>query len=180
MLYGGAAGIIVIVLLFVAGFFVFRNVFSGAATPSATETPTPPEVAATVPAVIANTEAPTLTPTDEPTATIAPTATSTLPPLYVRINNITINGNNFYVVEYETFGYTELLPGQHIHFFFNTVPVEQAGMPGSGNWKIYGGPRPFAGYSVSSRPASATQLCALVANPNHTIIPESGNCFDLP
>ena len=138
------------------------------------------EVAETVVAVIANTEEHTHTPTDEPTATIAPTATSTLPPLYVRINNITINGNNFYVVEYETFGYTEVLPGQHIHFFFNTVPVEQAGMPGSGNWKIYGGPRPFAGYSVNSRPASATQLCALVANPNHTIIPESGNCFDLP
>jgi len=177
-LYGGAG--IVIIFLCVAGWFVFRNVFSGNATPSATETPTLPEVAATVPVVIANTEAPALTSTDEPTATIAPTATNTLPPLYVRINNITINGNNFYVVEYETFGYTEVLPGQHIHFFFNTVPVEQAGMPGTGNWKIYGGPRPFAGYSVSSRSAGATQLCALVANPNHSIIPESGNCFDLP
>lgn len=119
------------------------------------------------------------TATTEPTATLEPTATNTLPPLYVRINNITVNAGT-YVVDYETFGYTEVLPGQHIHFFFNTVSVEQAGSPGTGPWELYGGPRPFTKYGVSKKPAAATQMCALVANANHSIIPESGNCFDLP
>jgi hypothetical protein len=96
------------------------------------------------------------------------------------IKGITINASNQYVVEYETFGYTEKLPGQHVHFFFNTVPPDQAGMPGSGPWILYGGPRPFTKYKVSDRPANATQMCALVANPNHSVVAESGNCVDLP
>jgi serine/threonine protein kinase len=120
----------------------------------------------------------TLAPTDIPT--IAPTVTPTYPPLYARINNITINASSHYVVEYETFGYTEKLPGEHVHFFFNTVPPEQAGMPGAGPWIVYGGPRPFTKYRVSDRPANATQMCALVANPDHSVIADSGNCVDLP
>jgi hypothetical protein len=114
------------------------------------------------------------------TATTAPTVTETLPPLYVRINSITVDDTGHYIVDYETFGYTELLPGMHVHFFFNTVPVEQAGSPGSGPWYLYGGPRPFTKYSETDRPADATQMCALVANKNHSIIPGSGNCMNLP
>jgi hypothetical protein len=84
------------------------------------------------------------------------------------------------VVVYETFGYTEALPGMHIHFFFDTVPPDQAGTPGSGPWILYGGPRPFTGYRVNQRPTGARQMCALVANPDHSVIAESGNCVDLP
>lgn len=68
----------------------------------------------------------------------------------------------------------------HVHFFFNTVPPSQAGLPGSGPWYVWGGPRPFNGYSLSDKPADATQMCALAANPNHTVVPNSGNCVDLP
>jgi serine/threonine protein kinase len=134
------------------------------------------------------TEAPTVTteptdtpapPTETPTPTLSPTPT--VPPgiKYVRINNITVEGDH-YVVEYETFLYTELLPGEHVHFFFNTVPPEQAGNPGSGPWILYGGPRPFEGYKLNAKPAAATEMCALVANPNHSIQMNSGNCFPLP
>ncbi len=84
------------------------------------------------------------------------------------------------MVDYETFEYTEVLPGQHVHFFFNTVLPEQAGVPGSGPWKLYGGPRPFDEYLTSDRPAGATQMCILVANANHSVHLESGNCFILP
>jgi len=174
----GGVGLVGLILL-IGGWFAFRNVLSPAPEPTATATLTQPADTATATAP-ASTDAPTSTPTDEPTPTIEPTATSTLPPLYARINNITVNESGNYVVEYETFGYTEQLPGQHIHFFFNTVPPEQAGMPGSGPWELYGGPRPFTKYTVSKKPAAATQMCALVANANHSIIPESGNCFDLP
>lgn len=127
-----------------------------------------------------NTPKPTIAP-DTPTP--LPSATPTFaPPVtpYIRILEITIDDQQSYVVEYETFGYTEVLPGMHIHFFFDTVAPEQAGSPGSGPWKIYGGPRPFTQYSVANRPASAMQMCALVANSNHSIQLNSGNCVDLP
>jgi len=121
----------------------------------------------------------------QPSATYAPTEvpntpTPTYPPLYVKINEITLTSSNQYSVAYETFGFTEVLPGQHIHFFFDTVTPENAGMPGTGPWILYGGPRPFTGYSVYQKPEDATQMCALVANANHSVIFESGNCLDLP
>ncbi len=69
----------------------------------------------------------------------------------------------------------------HIHFFFNTVPPEQAGVgPNQLTWFVYYGGSPFTGYTVGERPEGATQMCALVANPNHTIILGTGNCVNLP
>jgi hypothetical protein len=179
-MFAYGAGGIAILLLLVAGWYFLGNAASGSSLPTATKTSTPTEpVAATATQaaiVLVDTEIPTVTQTPTP----EPTPTNTLPPLYVRINNITIDDAGRYIVEYETFGYTETLPGQHIHFFFNTVPPERAGSPATGPWQIYGGPRPFDRYRVGDRPEAATQICALVANPNHSVILESGNCFDLP
>jgi serine/threonine protein kinase len=126
------------------------------------------------------TEAPTNTP--EPTEEPTPEEPTPLPipdGPYVRISDITISGYN-YVVEYETFGYTPGLPGMHIHFFFDTVSVENAGVPGVGPWYLYGGPNPFQGAATTDRPQEAGQLCALVANPDHSIQPDTGNCAALP
>jgi WD40 repeat protein len=109
-----------------------------------------------------------------------PTSTPEVPPgLFVRINEITIEAD-LYIVEYETFEYTEQLPGMHVHFYYDSVNEEQAGLPGGGPWIVYGGPRPFKGYSVASRPVNAWQMCARVANANHSIILNSGNCYYLP
>jgi hypothetical protein len=109
-----------------------------------------------------------------------PTSTPEVPPgPYVRINEITIDAD-LHVVEYETFEYTEQLPGMHVHFYYDSVIEEQAGLPGGGPWIVYRGPRPFKGYSVASRPANASQMCARVANANHSIIMNSGNCTYLP
>lgn len=125
-------------------------------------------------------------PIDTPVSTIPATATLTLtatvPPgvLYARINAITIDENQRYIVEYETFEFTEQLPGMHVHFFFDTVPPEQAGVPGQGPWYLYGGPRPFTGYSISDRPEHAEQMCILVANADHSVHLNSGSCLDLP
>jgi hypothetical protein len=96
-----------------------------------------------------------------------------------RIDDIYLQGNQ-YSVDFETFGYTPQLPGQHVHFFFNTVPPEQAGVPGQGPWKLYGGPSPFTEYGPGDRPQGATQMCILVANADHSVQPNSGNCVDLP
>ena len=133
----------------------------------------------------APTAAPTEAPTTAPTATeLAPTAEPTAteaaaPELFVRITGITLD-NGYYIVNYETTGYTEQLPGQHVHFYFDTVPESQAGVPGGGPWILYGGPRPFREYTEYDRPAGATAMCARVANADHSIIYGSGNCYPLP
>ncbi len=172
------AGIGIIIILFV---IILVSALSGGnntpviATPLLTETESPTQVI-----VPSKTPEPTLAP---PTPTPAPTATPTFAPPqepFVRIVEITIGDSQNYVVEYETYGYTETLSGMHIHFFFDTVSPDQAGSPGSGPWKIYGGPRPFTQYAIANRPASAMQMCALVANSNHSIQLDSGNCVDLP
>ncbi|MCB0014734.1 MAG: hypothetical protein KDE34_22620, partial [Anaerolineales bacterium] len=138
----------------------------------------------------AATEAPTATTapptaTLEPTPTTAPPTATTVPPTptqagpSVQITAIRLDGST-YIVDYTTVGYTESLPGMHIHFFFNTVSPDQAGVPGSGPWYLWGGPRPFNGYTTADRPGAATQMCALVANPDHSVIQGTGNCMNLP
>lgn len=97
----------------------------------------------------------------------------------VQITSVT-ESNGSYVINFQTFGYTPVLPGMHVHFFFNTVTPANAGVPGSGPWKLYGGPSPFTEWTVADRPASATQMCALVANADHSIQLGSGNCANLP
>lgn len=98
----------------------------------------------------------------------------------VMITDITIDSTGHYVVSYMVQGFTEALPGTHLHFFFDTVPADQVGINGGGNRLMFGGPTPFTGYTTADKPAQATKLCVLVANPNHSVIPNSGNCFPLP
>jgi hypothetical protein len=120
---------------------------------------------------LADAETPTATPTPEPSPTATP-----LPE--VTITNITLV-NDVYVVQYNTIGFEESLPGMHVHFFFDTTPPQEAGRPFS-NFFMHGGPSPYTELRLSDRPQEAVQLCALVANPDHTVQGESGNCFDLP
>jgi serine/threonine protein kinase len=102
------------------------------------------------------------------------------PAFSIEILNITVDSQNRYVVEYRTQGFMERLPGTHMHFFFNTVPADQIGIDGTGERLMHGGPAPFTGYRTTDRPEGATGLCVLVANPDHSVIPGSGNCWQLP
>lgn len=184
MAWLAGGGVVVVglacVVLTGLGLFMYSRL-GGQAAPLATSSPTS-TVAEAAPSL-----APTFTSTAEPaTETPGPTLVPTLVPTSTnppgpaaRITGIRIE-NGRYVVDYETVGYTEALPGMHVHFFFNTVPPAQAGVPGTGPWIVWGGPRPFTGYRVVDRPGGATQMCILAANPNHTVIANSGNCFDLP
>jgi len=124
---------------------------------------------------------PTATPSASPdvTAIPAPTPTPTPAGRQARITDIRVR-NGRYIVEYEVFGYRQQLPGRHVHFFFDTVPQREAGVPGNGPWILYGGPSPFTGYSVSDRPSSAAMMCILVADPDHSVFRGTGNCVDLP
>ncbi len=117
-----------------------------------------------------------------PTTAVAPSPTHTPEPAgpFVRINSISIEGG-YYVVDYTPIGYTPTLPGTHIHFFWNSIPPENAGVgPTQETWYLYGGPNPFRGYGVNERPAIASQMCSLVANPDHTVQLNTGNCVNLP
>ena len=138
---------------------------------------------ATTAAPTATTIAPTAT-TVPPTATteptLEPTPTEPVAEAYaVRITGITLQDGR-YVVSYETSGYTEQLPGRHVHFYFDTVSEADAGVPGNGPWILYGGPRPFTQYGEADRPPNATAMCARVAEADHSIIYGSGNCYPLP
>lgn len=53
-------------------------------------------------------------------------------------------------------------------------------MPGDGPWQVYGGSSPFSEYTVRHRPDGASQMCVLVANEDHSVIPNTGNCYPLP
>ncbi|HUM69189.1 MAG TPA: S8 family serine peptidase, partial [Chloroflexota bacterium] len=101
------------------------------------------------------------------------------PALSAAITGISLVGNQYHV-NFTTTGFTPDIMHMHVHFFFNTVPPEQAGVPGSGPWYVYGGGSPFTGYGPADRPQAATQLCVLVANHDHTVILGSGNCMNLP
>ena len=177
LMLGGGAGLVV---LLVAGFFLVRGLMGGRGEIPATEAPA---------AIILDTAVPTSTTAPESTATLPPPTEipteTAIPPTptpetpYVVITDIRLE-NNQYVVDFEMHNSTDDL---HVHMFFDTVPPEQAGSPGSGPWKLIGGaygPSPFTEYGPANRPANATQMCALIANPNHSVQPNSGNCVDLP
>lgn len=175
------AGVVVgLICLVAVGAYAASQLFGGGTSPTEAPVVQPTDiqpVLATTEAVPLVESTATLSVTDTPAAT----PTETVPPgiPFVRITSITLNGNN-YVINFETFEYTPSLPGMHVHFFWNTVSPQNAGSPGSGPWDLYGGPSPYDRMTISQRPSAATQICALVANANHSIQPNSGNCVDLP
>lgn len=129
-----------------------------------------------------------LTPPNEDGTPGAPRAAATCedeqvtdtPAYTARITGIAVSDDGRYIVEFETDDFQPQLPGRHVHFFFDTVPPEEAGVPGTGPWLIYGGPSPFTEYTVSDRPAGATQMCILVANDDHSVESNTGTCAPLP
>jgi len=143
-------------------------------TPSDSETPE-----ATVTRSTTNQTSPTTANTAAATSTTAPPPTATLAPNTSRISAIQVVNGRFSVA-FEVAGFTPDITRQHVHFFFNSVPPTQAGVPGAGPWIVFGAPSPFTGFAVSDKPATATQMCILVANADHSVRQGTGNCVDLP
>ncbi|MGQ0604134.1 MAG: serine/threonine-protein kinase [Anaerolineales bacterium] len=198
---GGLLGVAVIGLVVVMG----ANMFGGnAATPTPTDAPTSavqPTVLVAVTRAPTNTNVPptarpsnTLRPTLVPPTNTSPPPTNTLPPPTntfppptqgpsARITGISVSGDQ-YVIAFTVSGYNYGLPGPHVHFFFNTVAPERAGigLPNAGPWELYGGPSPYTtnGPLMVSIRGAATAMCILVANPDHSIQLNTGNCVPLP
>lgn len=98
------------------------------------------------------------------------------------ITSVTLDANFNYIVNFETYNF---VPGSttHVHFFFDTVAAEEAGLPGNGPWELYRGASPFTEYTFAQRPDGpygAEKMCVLVANADHSIRLNTGNCVKLP
>ena len=76
-----------------------------------------------------------------------------------------------YSISFTTTNYTNQQGGFHTHFYFNNEANTVVN-------KMYSGASPYS-LPVLSTPVGATQICAIVANANHSIIPDSGNCLSL-
>lgn len=85
-----------------------------------------------------------------------------------------------YQVSFETVGFTPQPRDFHIHFFYDNVAPENAGVPGDGPWEVHQIDAVFQGFPVSEKPADASRICVVVANPDHTITVETARCHDLP
>lgn len=179
------AGIGVLAICAIGAVFLIigARLFGGQAAQAPTETPLVVFITATnLPA--------SATPLVQANATLPPTpagpkhpAEMPLPPIpqgvpFARINKITLNDQNKYVVDYEVHA---LEPDMHVHFFFDTVPLPDAGAPGKGPWKmVFDLKSSFTDYGTANRPPDAALLCILVAHSDHHVLPGSGNCFPLP
>ncbi|MDA0242615.1 MAG: protein kinase [Chloroflexi bacterium] len=91
-----------------------------------------------------------------------------------------------YEIAFTTTGFTPQPPSvadsHHVHFYFNSLGEDEAGLPGGGPWSLYAGGSPYVDPNNTplARPEGATQLCVVVANANHTLVRNTSQCFDLP
>jgi hypothetical protein len=96
----------------------------------------------------------------------------------IELTGITLDAQQRYAVDFVVKDFVPTYPGgTHIHFYFNTFTADQVGIGGNANRRSYGGSPPFTDYGAADRPEGATQLCAIVANPDHSVLPNSGNCY---
>jgi molecular chaperone DnaK len=121
----------------------------------------------------------TTTSTDAGTTTTEaePTCTATSGRC-VFLDPITVEGDHF-VLTYSTVGFTPKIDDtdsstHHIHFFYDTVPLSQAGHPGTGPWVLWDvdpdtGEAIYEGYKTADVPEGATSVCAVVATNTHAI-----------
>lgn len=175
-----AVGVLLVAILGVGGYLLFGPDGDGDQAASTT-TATPTTSSLTVD---------TVSPDSSTTTSATATCTSSSGRC-VFVTGITLEGDS-YVVGYTTVGYEPLIAGaetdHHIHFYFDTVPTDQAGSPGSGPWVVWdldpNGNKVFQGeeaFRQSEVPEGATQICALVATIDHRVDDDpQPSCVDLP
>jgi subtilisin family serine protease len=98
------------------------------------------------------------------------TSSSSISPT-VTITSVIITGSQ-YQISFTPNGYSPVPGGIHTHFYYNTEPNTVTD-------KMYSQSSPYL-LNISTKPANATQICAIVSNPNHIVISNTGNCFILP
>ena len=111
------------------------------------------------------------------------------------ITSIGVTENGDLEVAYETIGFVPTIgsaPNRHVQFFFPTPSVVEdernAGMagPNRSSWipwddPLFGPGFGQAGYTLDdAATAGVDQLCILVADSGHVVIPDTGNCVEIP
>jgi hypothetical protein len=87
--------------------------------------------------------------------------------------NIRLSSDNLnYIVDFTTTNFIPTPGSNHVHFYYDTEVNTVLN-------KMYSSPAPY-NLAISTKPAGATQLCIIVANSAHQIIPNSGVCKPLP
>ena len=150
----------------------------------ATDTPVPTaEDTATAPAADATEPpaAPTEDTTPQATATRRPTQPppTAVPFQGVQLTNIREEDGN-YVIDYRIVGFALAPIGVHLHFYFNNITENDAGIGGTGPYIEYDGLPPFVYEAPDETPFGATQVCAVMAGRLHQIRPGSSSCIDIP
>jgi actin-like ATPase involved in cell morphogenesis len=176
-------------------------VFGGGDGGTASDTTTPvvatsavaPTTTGPSPTAVANTNDVGVTTTNAVVATSTTVPACTTPSgRCVHIDSVAADGDDF-VVAYSTIGFEPNVDGgptsQHIHFFFDTLPLEEAGLPGgTGEWAVWdldsAGDKIFRGderFRPSAVPPGATQICAVPATAGHEVDPgATPSCAALP
>jgi len=101
-----------------------------------------------------------------------------------------LDGDGF-VSFYSTVGFEPQIEGDdsnhHLHWYYDTVPLEEAGSPGTGPWTIWDldddEVKRFRSSDMQPPeiPADATQLCVVVARHDHSLDDDPRpHCVDLP
>jgi hypothetical protein len=133
--------------------------------------------------------APTTQPAPDTTTEPAPKGPA------ARITDIDVVDDR-YVLEYEPLGFTPLIENAgafHVHFFWDTLPVINAGTngPDPGVWLLWDTPFTVDHeyFDVSSRPSGARRICVVVTDNQHGVADvdndgdvdtDTGNCVDVP
>ncbi len=97
-----------------------------------------------------------------------------------------------WIVKYGVSGFDPVIgaaPNLHVHFFYDTTPIDQAGVPGTGKWVVWdrakgGGELVMNAMNVVNAPEmngmGATAICAAIANHDHSIRKDTVVCSPLP
>ncbi len=140
---------------------------------------------------VLTTEPVVIPPTDAPTTSTTDPQTCGAENLCAGITSIVAQGD-VWAVTYEVRGFDPLIGGagtHHMHFFYDTVKTEDAGMPGAGPWVVWdrpqaGGDLVFDVFHVDTTRddggTGATAICIAVANSNHSIQQDTASCVPLP
>jgi hypothetical protein len=88
----------------------------------------------------------------------------------VTITNVRMFGLDF-KIDFTTTNYTNQQGGFHTHFYFNNEASTVVN-------KMYTGESPYT-FPIANALQGATEICAIVGNEDHSVIPDSGNCFTL-
>ncbi len=126
--------------------------------------------------VVATTVPPTSVPPASTTvpqvgsSTVPPTTTIADPGIRTTIESIVADGDAYEITWAANFAAD--VNAQHVHLYWDTVGVEDAGTQGSGPWELTD-VSPYRSANVlrpSNRPAGATAICITAADAGHAVI----------